>query len=57
MSDFPNVQRWMDAIAARPAVQEGLDVPEPNQMKEMMANPEKMQKAIDDAQAMMVNAK
>lgn len=27
---------------------------QPNKMKEMMADPEKMQKAIDDAQAMMV---
>ncbi len=26
MDDYPNVKRWFDAIAARPAVQRGLDV-------------------------------
>ncbi len=26
LSDYPNVQRWFDAIAARPAVQRGLQV-------------------------------
>lgn len=26
MSDFPNVQRWFDAIEARPAVQRGIKV-------------------------------
>ena len=56
LSEFPNVQRWMDRIAERPAVKEGLDVPEPNSMKEMMKDPKKMQEAIDNAQAMMVKA-
>ncbi len=27
LADFPNVQRWYDAISARPAVQRGLAVP------------------------------
>jgi len=27
LDDFPNVRRWYDAIAARPAVQRGMDVP------------------------------
>lgn len=26
-ADFPNVQRWYDSIAARPAVQKGMNVP------------------------------
>ena len=29
LKEFPNVQRWYDAIAARPAVQRGYDVPTP----------------------------
>jgi glutathione S-transferase len=29
VSDLPNLQRWMAAIAARPAVQRGLAVPQP----------------------------
>ena len=28
LDDFPNVKKWMDKIAERPAVKEGLDVPE-----------------------------
>jgi GST-like protein len=27
LEDFPNVKRWYDAIAARPAVQRGMEVP------------------------------
>ncbi len=27
LDDFPNVRRWYDTIAARPAVQRGMDVP------------------------------
>ena len=54
LDSFPNLKRWLDKVTERPAVKEGLDVPEPNQMKEMMADPEKMKKAIEDAQAMMV---
>jgi glutathione S-transferase len=35
MSGFANLQRWFDAIAARPAVQRGLLVPEPPKPEEM----------------------
>lgn len=31
MNDFPNVKRWYTAIAGRPAVQRGYDVPVPQQ--------------------------
>lgn len=54
VDEFPNLKKWMDKIAERPAVKEGLDVPEPNMMKEIMGDPEKMQKLIDESQAMMV---
>lgn len=27
LEDFPNVKRWFDAVAARPAVQRGMEVP------------------------------
>jgi glutathione S-transferase len=29
IDDLPNLRRWVDAIAARPAVQRGLAVPQP----------------------------
>lgn len=29
LSDYPNVRRWYDTIAARPAVQRGMQVPKP----------------------------
>lgn len=29
LSDFPNVQRWADSLALRPAVQRGMEVPSP----------------------------
>ena len=35
MSGFANLQRWFDAIAARPAVQRGLLVPTPPSAEEM----------------------
>lgn len=57
VDEFPNISKWMHKIGERPAVLEGLDVPEPNMMKEMMSNPEKMQQIIEEAQAMMVKAK
>jgi GST-like protein len=27
LEDFPNVKRWFDAIAARPAVKRGMEIP------------------------------
>ncbi len=41
LSDYPNVQRWHDAIAARPAVQRGVEVLSENQRKGAMTDAEK----------------
>ena len=41
LSDYPNVKRWHDAIAARPAVQRGLEVLSENQRKGAMTDAEK----------------
>jgi glutathione S-transferase len=35
MEGFANLKRWFDVIAARPAVQRGLLVPEPPSPEEM----------------------
>ena len=47
----------MKRIEQRPAVQKGLDIPDTNPVKGMMQDPEKQQKAIADAQKMMVSHK
>ena len=41
LDDLPNVTAWKKRIEERPAVQKGLDVPEPNKFKEA-ADPEKV---------------
>ena len=56
LDDLPNVQAWKKRIEERPAVQRGLDVPEPNKFKEP-ADPAKQQKMIEEARKMMVSHK
>ena len=41
LSNFPNVKRWHDAIAARPAVQRGVEVLSENQRKGQMTDAER----------------
>ena len=41
LSTYPNVKRWHDAIAARPAVQRGVEVLSENQRKGAMTDAEK----------------
>lgn len=36
ISDFSEIKNWLERINDRPAVAEGLNVPEPFKMKEMM---------------------
>ncbi len=49
MDGLSNLQAWMACIEARPAVQRGLDIPEPNQVKDM-ADPAKQQAIVDKVQ-------
>lgn len=44
-------------MGARQAVKDGMDVPNPNPLKEVMGDPEKMKKVIAEAQNMMVSTK
>ena len=37
---FPNVEKWMDTISKRPAVEKGVNVPEKFEMKEAMKTKE-----------------
>ena len=41
LDDYPNVKRWHDAIAARPAVQRGVAVLAENQRKGQMTDAER----------------
>jgi hypothetical protein len=46
----------MQKVEARPATKAGLDVPEPNTVKDMLVDPEKMKAAVKAAQATMISA-
>jgi GST-like protein len=41
LSDYPNVKRWHDAVAARPAVQRGVEVLSQNQRRGQMHDEER----------------
>jgi GST-like protein len=41
LADYPNLRRWHDAIAARPAVQRGVAVLAENQRKGQMTDKER----------------
>ena len=57
LDGMPNLQAWLARIEARPAVQRGLDVPEPNRTKEFLADPGKAAAAVEDVRKMSVSAK
>lgn len=44
--DLPNLKRWLDAIAARPAVQKGITVPEPLKLDDGGEEVKKMAKSM-----------
>lgn len=51
------MEAWVNRISQRPAVQKGMDVPEPSKLKEALNNPELAEKMIQEARGMMVSAK
>src|SRR5687767_11720697 len=48
IDELPSVTRWLHAIAARPAVQRGVDIPEPVDLDEMV-------RKADEARAKVAN--
>ena len=50
---FPHLRRWIDAIAARPAVQRGKDVPEKLDLDSLDEKEEKRDETINMARNMM----
>jgi len=50
IDDLPNLRRWVDAIAARPAVQRGLAVPQPVDFESAEA---RGQQTIDTARSIL----
>jgi len=48
LDGLPNLTRWLDAIAERPAVKRGVDVPEPVDLDEML-------RKADEARAKVAN--
>ncbi|KAJ9117530.1 hypothetical protein QFC22_004380 [Naganishia vaughanmartiniae] len=47
LDEFPNLSKWLNRIADRPAVKRGLDVPEKNSYNPDMSEKEQKQKAED----------
>lgn len=57
LDGMPHLQAWLARVEARPAVQRGLDVPEPNRTKEFLADPGKAAAAVEEVRKMSVSAK
>ena len=57
LDGMPNLQAWLARIEARPAVQRGLDVPEPNRTKDFLSDPGKAAAAVEEVRKMSVSAK
>lgn len=57
LDSYPSLKAWHDKIAARSAVKEGLDVPEPNRLMIALNDPEVMKNLVAEAQTMMVSTK
>lgn len=49
LDEFPHLGRWLEVIAARPAVIEGLKIPATSRIAEVKENPELAQKAAEEA--------
>ena len=56
LDDKPNLQKWVERVQGRPAVQRGLDVPEPSKIVEATKDPELAKKMIEDAQKMQISS-
>ena len=48
-ADYPNLGKWMNKIAAREAVKEGMAVPEPSSFVEKFSDAEKKKETIQEA--------
>jgi len=48
---FPEIERWLDTINARPAVQKGVNIPDEFKLKEIMSSKEKAEEHAKKASA------
>lgn len=55
LEKYPNLKVWHDKILERPAVLEGINVPEPNPMMAALEDPEKMKQLVESGRTMMVS--
>ena len=51
LEGFPALQAWEDRMLARPAVEKGRHVPDPHNIKELLADKDKMEKKAAEARA------
>ncbi|KAJ9088346.1 Glutathione S-transferase 2 [Entomophthora muscae] len=56
LSVYPNVQAWSSRLEEHEAFSKGLDVPEKNQMKEILKDPELIEKTVKEASAWIMKA-
>ena len=54
---MPHLKAWMKRIEERPAVQNGLDIPEENVKKQMARDLKKKEEMIESAKKMMISHK
>lgn len=55
INKYPHLKAWHDKILQRPAVLQGINVPEPNPMLAALADAQKMKQLVESGQSMMVS--
>jgi glutathione S-transferase len=51
INEFPALKSWEERMLARPGVEKGRHVPDPNHMKELLKNPKKMEEEAAKSRA------
>lgn len=55
LAEYPHLAAWVTKIRERQPVDEGLDVPEANPMKDAWSDPEKMKALLAEGQSKLAS--